>query len=109
MPPMAASATCTTCSVDDRTWAIRYMVVDTSKLVGRAQGAGVAAVNGTEVSWPEATVTVGMTREAIRTAPGYDTAAQVDRQLERAIHERLGRPVYWSEQAIRELEARVGR
>ena len=94
--------------VDDHTWAIRYLVVDTSNWWG-GHRVLVAPQWIDAVSWPQAKVTVDLTREAIRTAPTYDAAAPFDRQEEQAIYEHYGRRAYWSAKDIHDLEARVGR
>ena len=79
--------------VDDDTWAIRYLVVNTSNWWG---GRRVLVSPGwiTDVSWPESSVSVDLTRQAVKDAPPYESAAKLDRQLERAIHEHSGRPGY---------------
>jgi hypothetical protein len=81
--------------VDDHTWAIRYLVVNTSNWWG---GHRVLVSPGwiTDVSWPESSVSVDLSRQAVKDAPRYESAAALDRQLERAIHEHYGRPGYWS-------------
>ena len=49
-----------------------------------------------QVSWADATVSVDLTRQAIKDAPPYDAAALFDRQQEAAMHEHYGRPRYWA-------------
>ena len=77
--------------VDDYTWAIRYLIVDTSNWWG---GQRVLVAPGwiKDVSWPEAKVSVDLTRQAVKDAPPYDSAAQLDRQREQGIYEHSGRP-----------------
>jgi len=87
--------------VDDRTWAIRYMIVDTSNWWG-GHRVLVAPHWIDAVSWPEAKVSVNLTRQAVQDAPPYDSTAQLDRQQEQAIYEHYGHPGYWTTQAIRE-------
>jgi uncharacterized protein YrrD len=72
--------------VDDYTWAIRYLIVDTSNWWGGHQVL-VAPQWIEDVSWSEAKVSVGLTRQAVKDAPPYDPAAQLDRQAEQSIHE----------------------
>jgi len=93
--------------VDEHTWAIRYLVVDTSNWWG---GHHVLVVPQwiQRVSWAEATVSVDVTREAVKRAPRYDSAAQLDRQQETAIYEHYGRPGYWTTKAIRDSAADRG-
>jgi hypothetical protein len=87
--------------VDDHTWAIRYMVVDTSNWWG-GHHVLVAPQWIEAVSWPEAKVSVNLTRQAVKDAPPYDSAAQLDRQQEQALYEHYGHPGYWTAQAIRD-------
>jgi sporulation protein YlmC with PRC-barrel domain len=80
--------------VDDYTWAIRYLIVDTSNWWG-GHHVLVAPKWITDVSWPEAKVSVDLTRQAVKDAPPYDSATQVDRQREQGLYEHYGRPGYW--------------
>jgi uncharacterized protein YrrD len=87
--------------VDDRTWAIRYMIVDTSNWWG-GHRVLVAPQWIEAVSWSDAKVSVDLTRQNVKDAPPYDAAAQLDRQQERAIYEHYGYPGYWITQAMRD-------
>ncbi len=87
--------------VDDHTWAIRYLIVNTSNWWGGHQVL-VAPQWIETVSWLDAKVSVHLTRQAVKTAPPYDSAAQLDRQQEQAIYEHYGHPGYWTSQAIRD-------
>ncbi len=80
--------------VDEETWAIRYMIVDTSNWWLGHQVL-IAPQWITAVSWPEATVSVSLTRQAVKDAPAYDPAAQLDRDRELDIHKHYGSPGYW--------------
>ena len=90
--------------LDDHTWAIRYLVVDTSNWWG-GHHVLVAPQWIQRVSWAEATVSVDVTRQAVKDAPPYDSAAQLDRQQEMGIYEHYGRPGYWTTKANRESAA----
>jgi uncharacterized protein YrrD len=81
--------------VDDHTWAIRYLIVDTSNWWG-GHDVLIASKWIEAVSWSEAKVKVDLTRRAVRDAPPYDAAAQLTRQQEQAMHEHYGRPGYWT-------------
>jgi hypothetical protein len=81
--------------VDDHTWAIRYMVVNTSNWWG-GHRALVATPWIRDVSWSEAKISVDLTRQAVKDAPQYDSAAKLDRQLEQAVYKHYGRPGYWT-------------
>jgi hypothetical protein len=54
------------------------------------------------ISWPDATVSVEMTRQAVKDAPTYDPTTQLDRMQELAVHEHYGRPGYWATEGKRE-------
>ncbi len=86
--------------VDDHTWAIRYLVVDTSNWWG-GRHVLVAPEWIQDVSWSDARVSVDLTRQAVKEAPAYDSAEPLDRQREIAIYKHYGRPGYWTK-AIRE-------
>ena len=72
--------------VDDHTWAIRYLIVDTSNWWG-GHHVLVAPRWIRDVSWSEAKVSVDLTRQAVQYAPEYDSTAQFDQQWERRVDE----------------------
>jgi hypothetical protein len=80
--------------VDDRSWAIRYLIVDTSNWWG-GHDVLVAPQWIETVGWSDAKVYAGLIREAVKNAPAYDSAAHLDRQQEQAMYEHYGRPGYW--------------
>jgi sporulation protein YlmC with PRC-barrel domain len=81
--------------VDDETWAIRYLVVNTSNWwVGHKVLVAPSWITG--VHWADQHVSVDMSREAIQSAPAYDSSAALDRDREAGLylhHERKG---YWA-------------
>ena len=79
--------------VDDQTWAIRYLIVDTNRW-WRGRQVLVAPRWIGDVSWFLSTVSVNLTRRAIRNAPRYDPEAQFDRQREQALHDHYDRLGY---------------
>lgn len=81
--------------VDDRHWSISYLIVDTSNWWGGHQVL-VAPRWIESVSWPEAKVLVGLTRQAVQDAPAYDAAEGLERGQEEGMHEHYGRPGYWT-------------
>lgn len=68
--------------VDDRTWAIRYAVVDTSNW-WFGKHVLLASEWITDVHWSDSTVSVELTRQAVKDAPTYDPDVQIDDQWER--------------------------
>jgi sporulation protein YlmC with PRC-barrel domain len=80
--------------VDDLTWAIRYMVVDTRNwLPGKKVLVSPEWIR--DVSWADSRVFVELRREAVERAPEYDPAAPLEREYERRLHEHYGRRSYW--------------
>jgi hypothetical protein len=80
--------------VDDRDWAIRYMVVDTSNWwLGKKVLVSPEWI--TEVSWLDRKVAVDLTRQSVKQAPEFDSD-HVDRQWEVDYHASLHRAPYWS-------------
>ena len=80
--------------VDEDTWSIRYMIVDTSNWWLGHQVL-IAPQWITAVRWLDATVSVNLTRQAVKDAPPYDPAVQLDRYQEIGIHKHYGRRGYW--------------
>ncbi len=82
--------------IDDESWAIRYLVVDTGHWWS-GQRVLVSPRWVTAVNWSESMVTVSVTQRAVRGATPYESAAQLDRQMEAGLHEHYVRPGYWSD------------
>lgn len=82
-------------AVDDETWALRYLVVDTSHgWFGKK--VLVAPEWASRISWTEKKVYVALTREAIKTSPAWDPAAAIHRQYESQLYDHYGRAAYWA-------------
>ncbi len=80
--------------VDDETWALRYLVIDTGEWwPGRK--VLVSSKWITRVHWSESRVFIGLGRNAIKAAPEYTKTTQVTREYEAALHRHYTRPGYW--------------
>jgi hypothetical protein len=80
--------------IDEETWAIRYMIVNTSNWwLGHQVLIAPAWVS--DVSWTESTVSLTLTRQQIKEAPPYDPAATFAREQESSLHSHYGRHGYW--------------
>jgi hypothetical protein len=80
--------------VEDETWTIRYVVVDTNKwLPGKRVLTAPAWV--TRVDWGSHQVSVGVTKQAIEEGPKYDPSTPINRGYEARLYDFHGRPVYW--------------
>jgi hypothetical protein len=80
--------------VDDRIWAIRYVVVDT-----RNWWPGRKVLISPEwikrVSWPDSRVYVDLTREGVKASPEYDPDRPLERDYESRLYRHYGRRSYW--------------
>ena len=76
--------------VDDRTWAIRHVIVKTGHWWS-GQRVLVAPRSIQDVSWSLSTISVDLTRMAIKGRLPYDAETQLDRQREQALHDHYGR------------------
>ncbi|HUF75112.1 MAG TPA: PRC-barrel domain-containing protein [Longimicrobiales bacterium] len=80
--------------VDDGSWAIRYVIVDT-----RNWWPGKKVLISPEwvdrVDWHESKVYVSVTRAEIEKSPEYDPSGPILREYEGRLHAHYGRPTYW--------------
>jgi hypothetical protein len=93
--------------IDDATWAVRYLIVDTSNWwVGHQMLVAPPWIEG--VSWETRKVSLGMSRQAIKDAPAYHEHERPTRADEALLHEHYGRTGYWTEAGQREAETSHG-
>jgi hypothetical protein len=89
--------------IDDETWTIRYLVVNTSNWwVGHKVLVAPQWISG--VHWSDRTVSVDLSREQVKAAPPYDAAATLHRPDEAGLHTHYGRPPYWQPGSALERE-----
>ena len=91
--------------VDEATWAIRYMVVDTSNW-WFGQHVLVPAQWISTVDWNDSLLHVDLSRDQIKSSQEYDASSPVEREYETRLHDSYGRPGYWN---ARGDELRTGR
>ena len=72
--------------VNDDTWTIRYLLVDTSNWIG-GRTVLIAPEWAQRIDWTEQQVHVDVTREAVKASPEYDPGAEIDRQYEERLAE----------------------
>lgn len=87
--------------VDEETWAIRYLVVDTSNW-WMGQKVLVPPQWITEISWAEFKVHINLTRDTIKNSPHYESTTALNRQQESAFYKHYARPNYWEREHARE-------
>jgi sporulation protein YlmC with PRC-barrel domain len=79
--------------IDDETWEIRYLVVDTRNwLPGKKVLIAPRWID--RVSWEDSKVYVSLSREAIKNAPEYNPDT-LNREYEEKLHVHYGQPKYW--------------
>jgi uncharacterized protein YrrD len=80
--------------VDEDSWQIRYLVIDTSNWwMGHQVLLAPPWIQ--EVSWAERSVSVAMTRNAIQNSPEWDPSMPPDRIQEAATYKHYDRTGYW--------------
>jgi hypothetical protein len=84
--------------VDERSWAIRYVIVNTSNW-WLGHKVLIAAQWIDNVSWAESHISVNLTRAAVKASPPFDAAASLTREQEARIHAHYGRVGYWPREA----------
>jgi hypothetical protein len=91
--------------LDDESWAIRYLVVDT-KNWWPGKKVIVSPQWIRSVSWPDSKVYVDLPRQSIKGAPEYNEKEGLTRDYESRIYRHYGRAPYWDGEA--ELRKRYG-
>lgn len=80
--------------LDDTTWNIRYLIVDTKNLLpGKKVIIALDWIDN--IVWAESSVHLKLTKEEIRNSPEYDPSQPVSRNYETAIHEHYRKEKYW--------------
>ena len=83
--------------IDEETWAIRYLIVNTSNWWLGHQVL-IAPQWIRDVNWPETTISVNLTQQAVKDAPPYNSAELLNREQELAIFKHYGLTGYWADQ-----------
>jgi uncharacterized protein YrrD len=81
--------------IDDESWMIRYLVVDTRNWwPGKKVMLSPHWIK--RVSWRKRNIEVELSRKQIKDSPEYDDSSLVDRDYEERLHRHYGQPGYWS-------------
>ena len=81
--------------IDDETWTIRYLVVDTRNWwPGKKVMISPAWIRA--VDWRKRKVKVELSRKEIRHSPEYDDSSIIDRDYEERLYQHYGQPGYWA-------------
>jgi len=83
--------------IDDETWAIRYLIVDTRNWwPGKKVLVSPRWIE--RVSWSESKVFVNLSREAIKQSPEYTEESLLTRDYETGLHQHYQREGYWNDE-----------
>lgn len=80
--------------VDDESWAIRYLAIDTHKW-WPGKKVMIAPQWIASIDWAQAKVHLKLTREGIKQSPTYDSSKLLSREYEEQLYEHHGQPGYW--------------
>jgi len=80
---------------DDRSWAIRYLIVDTRNWWPGGKKVLVPTHWIDSIDWATSSVHVGLTREGVKASPEYDETIEIDRAYETRLHTAYNRKSYW--------------
>jgi len=83
--------------IDDETWAIRYLVIDTASWwAGKKVLVSPQWID--HVSWEDLKVFVNLSRESIMQSPEYSEEELLTRDYETKLHSHYNRNIYWKEE-----------
>lgn len=80
--------------IDDETWAIRYLIVDTRKW-WRGKKVLISPQWIERVSWDDAKVYVNVSRDTIKQSPEYTEESRLNRDFETKLYGHFNRQGYW--------------
>jgi hypothetical protein len=87
--------------VDEDSWALRYLVVDTTNWWGGHQVL-VAPKWIESISWADSKVNINLNRQAVKDSPAFDSTAELNRQYEMDLHRHYQRSAYWDQEPSRD-------
>jgi hypothetical protein len=79
---------------DDKTWAIRYLVVETGGWLGGRQVL-ISPISVVHADWEAERLDVALTKKQVENSPNIDTHQPVSRQHEAEYYGYYGYPYYW--------------
>jgi hypothetical protein len=90
--------------IEDETWAIRYLIVDTTNWwPGKKVLISPKWIE--RVSWSESKVFINLSRESIQQSPEYTEQSLLTREYEAGLHRYYKREGYWIDEPV--LDERV--
>jgi len=91
--------------IDDETWAIRYLIIDTQNWwPGKKVLVSPQWIE--RVSWDESKVFVNLLRETIKQSPEYTEESLLTRDYETELHRHYSRQGYWVDEPAAKVHSR---
>lgn len=91
--------------IDDDTWAIRYLVIDTQNWwPGKKVLISPQWIE--RVSWEQSTVVINLSRDAIKQSPEYSAEALLNRDYEAKMYKHYHRQGYWGDATVTKEHSR---
>jgi len=81
--------------VDDESWVIRYLVVDTNNWLPGGRKVILALNWVKDILWPDSSVNVNLTKDEIKNSPEYDPSIPTEKEYEAELHNHYNKPKYW--------------
>ena len=91
--------------IDDETWAIRYLIIDTRNWWS-GKKVLVSPQWISRVSWSESKVFVNLSRENIKQSPEYTEESLLTRDYEIRLHQHYNCPKYWADEPVAKKHSR---
>jgi hypothetical protein len=91
--------------IDDETWSIRYLLVDTRNWWPGKQVL-ISPQWIDSVSWSDSKVFVNLSRETVKRSPEYTKASLLTRDYETGLHRHYNRQGYWVDEPVAQLQSR---
>ncbi len=90
--------------IDDETWAIRYLIIDTKNWWGGKEIL-VSPKWIDHISWDERKVFVKLSRENIKQSPEYSEELLLTRDYESDLHRHYNRKGYWVDEPVANMHS----
>ncbi len=81
--------------VEEETWIIRYLIVDTSNWLPGSKRVIVPTAWVERVDWARSAIIMKIAGTRLRESPEYDHDRPIDREYEKKIFDLYGLPYYW--------------
>ena len=91
--------------IDDETWAIRYLAIDTRNWWG-GKKVLISPKWIERVSWDESKVFVNLSRETIKKSPEFTEESLLNRDYETRLHRHYDRKGYWVDEPAAKVHSR---